>query len=185
MQPHLRHVRRHTHSVHLHDGNPSSWQGTQMTPETASRLEALALQPVPMAIKAKPSAFQSYTVGTLTTTCGTNLDRCLLLVGCGTESETDYVAGVISFAWCFVTVEVRLVKHLGSIQEAEIPRVSVSQASCWALTGPVGRLSGRAAASRWSGTAQSRTPCVQCTGSLRFVSGWWFDSLRPDCRSLR
>jgi len=46
--------------------------------------------PVAVAIEADQIAFQSYKSGILTRGCGTNLDHGVLVVGYGTESNTDY-----------------------------------------------------------------------------------------------
>jgi len=52
---------------------------------------AVAQQPVAIAIEADTRYFQSYSGGILTsTTCGTNLDHGVLIVGYGTENGIDY-----------------------------------------------------------------------------------------------
>jgi KDEL-tailed cysteine endopeptidase len=52
---------------------------------------AVAKQPVAVAIEADTRYFQSYSSGVLTSTsCGTNLDHGVLVVGYGTESGQDY-----------------------------------------------------------------------------------------------
>jgi len=53
-------------------------------------MEAVTQQPVSIAIEADKSAFQSYTSGILSSTCGTSLDHGVLLVGYGTDSGQDY-----------------------------------------------------------------------------------------------
>jgi len=54
-------------------------------------LDAVAQQPVSVAIEADQSVFQLYTGGVITgDSCGTNLDHGVLAVGYGTESGTDY-----------------------------------------------------------------------------------------------
>jgi C1A family cysteine protease len=59
--------------------------------QTEAALQAaVAQQPVSVAIEADQSAFQFYTSGVLTVTCGTNLDHGVLAVGYGTLSGTDY-----------------------------------------------------------------------------------------------
>jgi len=52
--------------------------------------EAVAQQPVSIAIEADQSVFQLYHSGVLTATCGTKLDHGVLAVGYGTLSGTDY-----------------------------------------------------------------------------------------------
>ena len=52
---------------------------------------AVAQQPVAIAIEADTKYFQSYSSGILTSTsCGTNLDHGVLIVGYGTENGQDY-----------------------------------------------------------------------------------------------
>ena len=53
-------------------------------------MSAIAKQPVSIAIEADQNAFQLYSSGVLTGTCGTNLDHGVLAVGYGTQSGTDY-----------------------------------------------------------------------------------------------
>jgi len=52
--------------------------------------EAVAQQPVSIAIEADQRVFQMYHSGVLTSTCGTKLDHGVLAVGYGTQDGTDY-----------------------------------------------------------------------------------------------
>jgi len=57
----------------------------------AALQDAVAQQPVSVAIEADQSVFQLYTGGVVTgDSCGTNLDHGVLAVGYGSESGTDY-----------------------------------------------------------------------------------------------
>lgn len=53
-------------------------------------MEAVSQQPVSIAIEADEMAFQLYSGGVLTDSCGDNLDHGVLLVGYGTENGVDY-----------------------------------------------------------------------------------------------
>merc|ERR1712084_73594 len=53
-------------------------------------MSAVQQQPVSIAIEADKMAFQSYKSGILSSTCGSNLDHGVLLVGYGTEGGKDY-----------------------------------------------------------------------------------------------
>merc|ERR1711988_7309 len=53
-------------------------------------MEAVAKQPVSVAIEADQMSFQLYHKGILTKTCGHKLDHGVLLVGYGTENGVDY-----------------------------------------------------------------------------------------------
>jgi len=58
---------------------------------STSALEAACSQgPVSVTIEADQSAFQQYSGGVLTATCGTGLDHAVLLVGYGTDGGDDY-----------------------------------------------------------------------------------------------
>jgi len=57
---------------------------------TSALMEAVAQQPVSIAIEADQHAFQMYGGGILTGTCGTSVDHGVLLVGYGTENGTEY-----------------------------------------------------------------------------------------------
>jgi len=59
--------------------------------QTEAALQAAVVQqPVSVAIEADQSAFQFYTSGVLTGTCGTNLDHGVLAVGYGTLNNVTY-----------------------------------------------------------------------------------------------
>ena len=53
-------------------------------------MTALAQQPISVAIEADQKAFQLYTSGVLTSSCGNNLDHGVLLVGYGSSNGQDY-----------------------------------------------------------------------------------------------
>merc|ERR1712066_119061 len=53
-------------------------------------MEAVAKQPVSIAVEADKAAFQLYHSGVLTSKCGSNLDHGVLVVGYGTDSGPDY-----------------------------------------------------------------------------------------------
>merc|ERR1711976_792021 len=56
----------------------------------SAMMSAVAQQPVSIAIEADKSVFQLYKSGVLQSTCGSQLDHGVLLVGYGTEDGTDY-----------------------------------------------------------------------------------------------
>jgi len=58
--------------------------------DTDALMEAVAQQPVAVAIEADQSIFQSYNSGILTHACGDKIDHGVLLVGYGSENGTDY-----------------------------------------------------------------------------------------------
>jgi len=63
----------------------------QQTPCSEATMEkAVAQQPVSVAIEADQQAFQFYSSGVMTGTCGVALDHGVLVVGYGTDSGTDY-----------------------------------------------------------------------------------------------
>jgi len=57
---------------------------------TSALMEAVARQPVAVAIEADQSNFQLYSSGILTQSCGDKIDHGVLLVGYGSENGTDY-----------------------------------------------------------------------------------------------
>jgi len=63
---------------------------TDVTATESSLMAAVSKQPVSIAIEADQSAFQFYSGGVMTGTCGTSLDHGVLLVGYGTEDNTDF-----------------------------------------------------------------------------------------------
>lgn len=64
---------------------------TDVQTKSVSALEsAVAKQPVSIAIQANQLAFQHYSSGVLTGTCGQNLDHGVLAAGYGTENGMDY-----------------------------------------------------------------------------------------------
>ncbi|GMI06861.1 hypothetical protein TrVE_jg13768 [Triparma verrucosa] len=67
---------------------PSSWVDVKQS--DAAMMSALDQQPVSIAIEADQQAFQLYSSGVMTGTCGTNLDHGVLAVGYGTMDGTDY-----------------------------------------------------------------------------------------------
>merc|ERR1719334_2742471 len=58
--------------------------------DTAALEAACSEGPVSIAIEADQSAFQQYSSGVMTGTCGTGLDHGVLLVGYGTDGGDDY-----------------------------------------------------------------------------------------------
>jgi len=58
--------------------------------DTQALMEAVAQQPVSVAIEADQNAFQFYGGGILSAECGAKLDHGVLLVGYGTENGVDY-----------------------------------------------------------------------------------------------
>jgi len=60
------------------------------TKSDSAMMDALAQQPVSIAIEADQKAFQLYSSGVFTDACGTNLDHGVLAVGYGTQDGTDF-----------------------------------------------------------------------------------------------
>ena len=62
-----------------------------VTPNSEKALQkAVSLQPVSVAIEADQSSFQFYSSGVMNSSCGTNLDHGVLVVGYGTLNGVDY-----------------------------------------------------------------------------------------------
>jgi len=59
--------------------------------------KAVTLAPVSVAIEADQSAFQFYTSGVFSGTCGMNLDHGVLVVGYGTDSGSNYY--IVKNSW--------------------------------------------------------------------------------------
>lgn len=62
-------------------------------------MEAVAQQPVSVAIEADQRVFQSYKSGVLTATCGTKLDHGVLAVGYGSDSELNVDYWKVKNSW--------------------------------------------------------------------------------------
>jgi len=67
--------------------NPVGWVDVEQTQEAL--MEAVAQQPVAIAIEADQLAFQFYSSGVFSGNCGTNLDHGVLLVGYGTSDDGE------------------------------------------------------------------------------------------------
>jgi len=63
----------------------------QVTPASQeAMMAAVAIQPISVGVEADQSAFQFYSSGVMTGTCGTSLDHAVLVVGYGTDGSSDY-----------------------------------------------------------------------------------------------
>jgi C1A family cysteine protease len=60
------------------------------TNSDAALMNAIAQQPVSVAVEADQSSFQFYASGVMTGSCGTNLDHGVLAVGYGTDNGQAY-----------------------------------------------------------------------------------------------
>lgn len=58
--------------------------------DASALVQAVAQQPVSVAIEADQNIFQFYSSGVITGSCGTNLDHAVVVVGYGTEAGKDY-----------------------------------------------------------------------------------------------
>jgi len=76
-------------SVGIPQGDVTGYKDVARDNEQAL-MEAVEKQPVSIAVEADKSAFQLYSGGVLSSTCGSNLDHGVLLVGYGTENGQDY-----------------------------------------------------------------------------------------------
>jgi len=73
---------------------------TDVTPNSdESMMAALVQQPVSVAIEADQRAFQLYSEGVFSSTCGSNLDHGVLLVGYGTDSTTGLDYYIMKNSW--------------------------------------------------------------------------------------
>jgi len=102
-----------------------------VTASASSLASAVMVGPVSVAIEADQSAFQLYSSGILTGTCGTSLDHGVLVVGYGTDSDTEYWK--VKNSWGSSWGEdgyVRIVKgsdECGIYESASYPTVSSSK----------------------------------------------------------
>ena len=65
---------------------------SNVTPSSPTQMQAaLATQPLAVAVEASSNVFRTYESGVLSSSsCGTNLDHAVLVVGNGTENGQDY-----------------------------------------------------------------------------------------------
>lgn len=76
-------------TVAIASGDVTGFKDVESSSENAL-MEAVAQQPVSIAIEADKQVFQLYKSGVLNATCGTQLDHGVLVVGYGTEDSQDY-----------------------------------------------------------------------------------------------
>lgn len=119
--------------------------------DTQALMDAVAQQPVSVAIEADRSAFQLYRGGVLSATCGTALDHGVLIVGYGTDNSKDY--WIVKNSWGPAWGEagyVRLFRGKPGVGECGIK----SDPSY-----PVTRANGLATASYAASTHYEKPPC--------------------------
>jgi C1A family cysteine protease len=68
-------------------------------PSDSAMMIALTQQPVSVAVEADQRAFQLYSSGVFTESCGTNLDHAVLLVGYGTDSSSKQDYYILKNSW--------------------------------------------------------------------------------------
>lgn len=76
-------------TVAIPKGSVVGWKDVPQQ-DMQALMEAVAQQPVSVAIEADQTAFQFYSGGILSATCGAKLDHGVLAVGYGTEDGVDY-----------------------------------------------------------------------------------------------
>ncbi len=73
---------------------------TDVSPNSDSAMmSALALQPVSVGIEADQRAFQLYSSGVFTDSCGTNIDHAVLLVGYGHDDASNLDYYILKNSW--------------------------------------------------------------------------------------
>ncbi len=68
-------------------------------PSDSAMMTAIAQQPISVAVEADQRAFQLYSSGVFTESCGTNLDHAVLLVGYGTDSYSKQDYYILKNSW--------------------------------------------------------------------------------------